>query len=98
MKHEDFFGNAKWLEAEDVVRMPIFRKTFQAGKVKKATINIIGLGVFVGFINGKRISQDLFAPLNSDYHYRRMVVGGHPFQEELRYRMYVCQYDVTDLL
>ena len=62
MRHEDFFGQAKWLEAEDVVRMPIFRKTFVAGKVKKATINIIGLGNFVGFLNGKRISKDLFAP------------------------------------
>ncbi len=98
MKHEDFFGNAKWLEAEDVVRIPLFRKTFEAGKVKKATINIIGLGVFVGFINGKRISEDLFAPLNSDYHYRRMVVNGYPFEEKLNHRMYVCQYDVTDLI
>ena len=98
MKHEDFFGQAKWLEAEDVVRMPIFRKTFETGKVKKATINIIGLGTFVGFLNGKRISQDLFAPLNSDYHKRKMLVNGYPFDEELNYRMYVCQYDVTELL
>ena len=35
MKHEHFFGSAKWLEAEDVVRIPLFRKTFEAGKVKK---------------------------------------------------------------
>ena len=56
------------------------------------------MGVFVAFINGKRISEDLYAPLNSDYHHRRMLVNGVPFEEELNHRMYVCQYDVTELI
>lgn len=76
MKHEEFFGKAKWIEAADVVHIPLLRKKFEAGKVKKATLNIVGLGVFVGFLNGKRVSDDLFAPLYSDYHKRRFVAGG----------------------
>ena len=98
MRHEDFFGSAKWIEASDVVNMPLFRKSFDAGKVKNAKLNIIGLGVFVAFMNGKRISNDLFVPLNTDYHKRRFLAVGHPFEEELRHRMYVCSYDVTEFM
>lgn len=98
MTHEEIFGKAQWIEADESVQIPVFRKVFSAGSVKNAQIDIIGLGVFALFLNGKRVSNDLLVPVVSDYHERKFAVNGLPFDEVLGHRMYVCHYDVTEYL
>lgn len=59
------------------------RKEFQAdNKVKRATLYISGLGSADGYLNGKRIGDDIFAPLPSLY----------------TSTIYYNTYDVTDLI
>lgn len=98
MTQQEVFGNALWVEADESIQIPVFRKVFEAGKVTDAKIEIIGLGVFALFINGQRVSNDLLVPVVSDYHERKFAVDGLPFDEVLGHRMYVCQYDVTEYL
>ena len=98
MTHAEIFGDAQWIEADESIQIPVFRKPFSVGKVKQAQINIIGLGVFALFLNGKRVSNDLLVPVVSDYHERKFAVNGLPFGEVLGHRMYVCRYDVTEYL
>lgn len=59
------------------------RKPFQVSKeVKRAVLYISGLGSSESYLNGKRISKDVFAPMPSLY----------------TSRVYYNVYDVTDLL
>ncbi len=59
------------------------RKPFSVDKeVKRATLYISGLGSSESYLNGKRISEDVFAPMPSLY----------------TKRVYYNVYDVTDLL
>ncbi|MBQ9922234.1 MAG: family 78 glycoside hydrolase catalytic domain, partial [Clostridia bacterium] len=108
MKQNEIFADAKWICAGEyshegaskadergVPHFPIIRSHFDLKKVKKATLYVIGLGFFYCYINGKRISEDAFLPLYTDYepkddYPKDEVVTGH--------RIYVPHYDVTDLL
>ncbi len=90
---------AKWISAGGASRFPLFRGEFTLPKVAQARITIAGLGIFEVYINGKRISDDMFLPLNTDFSRREgLTHGGHPFMEELGHRVYCPQYDIGDFL
>ena len=91
---EEIFNNAKWIMAEDIETYGVFRKNFQIDEdIKSATIDIIGLGTFVFYINGVPGCDHLFLPLNSDYEERKF-----PSDECFNHRIYVSKYDITHLI
>ncbi|MBE5777461.1 MAG: hypothetical protein E7326_08200 [Clostridiales bacterium] len=98
MNHQEMFGNALWIGCDEQVYTPYIRAAFAARKGAKGTITICGLGMFELYINGKRISDDLFVPVTSDYVKRSITVHGLPFDEEMHHRCYVLRYDITDAL
>lgn len=60
-----------------------YRKEFETGKaIKRATLYSTALGIYEAHINGKRVSDDVFAPGWTDY----------------RQRAYYNSYDVTPLV
>lgn len=60
-----------------------YRKTFALNeKPVKATLKIAALGIFKGFLNGKSVSEELFAPGWTNYNKRILT----------------RRYDVTDLI
>ncbi|MBQ3225186.1 MAG: family 78 glycoside hydrolase catalytic domain, partial [Oscillospiraceae bacterium] len=64
---------------------------FKAENAEKVTLNVIGLGFFKCYINGKCINKDTFLPLSSDYE-----AAGEPEGEVLSgHRIYVPQFDIT---
>lgn len=89
------FGNAMWIQAGDGNGFPVFRKNFEieTEDVEEATIDIVGFGAFVFYVNGVLGTEDLFLPLNSDYEDRNF-----PEDEEFAHRVYVSHYDITCLL
>ncbi len=99
MTQKDVFEKALWVgageEAGEGFRFPVLRGRFSGKGVKKATLYVLGLGFFHCYINGKRVGEDLFLPLNTDYEARQdypkgEVLAGH--------RIYVPVYDVSSLL
>ena len=72
MTQAEMFGKAKWLchGNRDNVQIFVLRGRFDVNKVKKATLRVIGLGFFHCYINGERVGDDHFLPLNSDYEAR----------------------------
>ena len=45
MKHSEVFGSAVWVKARELDVCPVIRTNFRVeGKVKKATLNVLGLG------------------------------------------------------
>ena len=73
----------------------ILQGHFSVQKAVKATIRVIGLGFFHCWINGQKISEDLFLPLNSEYEPR----PNYPVDEKMTsHHLYVPEYDVLPLL
>lgn len=90
---------AKWISTDGKCSTPLLRQVVQLPSVQQAKITIAGLGMYEMYINGKRISDDLFLPLSTDFNKRTgMIYGKHPFEETLSHRLYCPVYDVTDLL
>ena len=91
---------AKWIRDRADCESPVFRKKFISTNVKKATVDICGLGWFELYINGKPATDALFEPAHSNYSQlagRRF--GYYEFNDRfVATRTYFCRYDITDLL
>ena len=90
------FHSAIWVtaqgEAQDSL---ILRGHFSVHSARKAMIRVVGLGFFHCYINGQRVSEDLFTPLNSEYEPR----ANYPTGEKLTsHHLYVPEYEITPLL
>lgn len=96
MKQEQFFQNAHWVgaSARTAKTFSILRGHFNGDGAKRAMLNILGLGFFKCYINGRCVNPDTFLPLSSEYEPgcdpKEQVLSGH--------RMYVPQFDVTPFL
>ena len=94
------FGSAIWVGARpdsegNIPLYQILRSRFSLPSVKKATLRIVGMGFFHCYLNGKRVSEDYFIPLSTDYEPRE----NYPIGETLSgHRLYVPEFDVTDML
>lgn len=101
MTFEETFGkNARWTVYPETKKgLPVVRKAFSIAKSGKTELIICGLGYFEAYLNGKRISNDYFTPVFSDYFYRDFSHYNYPLPgEETKHRIYVCRYDVSDLM
>jgi len=98
MKQNEVFASAVWVSAPESVserHFWILRRKFNVNGVKKASLRVLGLGFFHCYINGKRVSEDYFLPLNSDFEEREII----PLSEKFTgHRMYVPEFDITDLV
>ena len=73
MKQNEVFASALWLGSNDdnTDAFYILRGKFSVSEVKKATLRVLGLGFFHCYINGRRVGDDLFLPLTTDYEPRK---------------------------
>ena len=104
MKQEEIFGKGIWLKSPRVeecttgayiLRSKFVLEKVKTGKIKSAKLSAVGLGFFQCYINDKRVGEDEFLPLSTDYETRQ----NYPCQEMLtHHRIYVPNYDVTSLL
>ena len=94
MKKEQLFGSAVWIAAsvDDIESAIVIRRGFKASDVKSARLRVIGFGTFVAYMNGERISDDYFLPMNSEYEKCALPEG----EELFGFRTYVTEYDITD--
>ncbi len=93
--------NGKWITCKEYVEAPLFEKTFELEALpKSAEIDITALGYFTLLINGKKVSEDLFTPAQTDYAPRPLskitMSKGHV--HEGTHRVLYLTYDVIDFL
>ena len=94
MKHNEVFENAIWVTTDLGDVSPVIRTNFDIyAKVKKATLNILGFGTYVFYVNGRLGSDDLFQPMSTNFEHRDFPKG-----EVMGVRSYVNTYDITELL
>lgn len=61
-----------------------FRKSFQsAANIKRATVYIVGLGLYELYINGQKIGDQVLAPLPTDYR-KTVLYNTHDVTKQLR--------------
>ncbi|MBO5967232.1 MAG: family 78 glycoside hydrolase catalytic domain [Clostridia bacterium] len=93
MDRSYFFKNAAWVGKSE--RTPktfsVLRGRFDVDSFEKVTLNVLGLGFFKCYINGKCVNPDTFLPLSSDFEAtcdpKDEVLSGH--------RVYVPSFDIT---
>ncbi len=101
MTHNELFGCAKWIMPKEDITSAIFRGTFNIDDTSlKTEINICGLGYFILYINGKRVSDDEFVPAYSDYipRNRENMKLEYPLSDVMDNRIYCLNYDITDFV
>lgn len=97
MKKEEIFGKAIWVKPDEKCVAPCFRGEFYAEKNEIGSIIICGLGSFRLYINGQKVSDDIFAPVTSNYHDYESYCKTE-FGEEMKSRIYCMKYDITPYL
>lgn len=92
MNKKDVFGNAEWVTPDEKCQSPYIKGVFSADGFEKAEITVCGLGFYYLFINGKKVSDDLFLTFTTSYHKRKELT------DDCRYRIIYQTYDVTEYL
>lgn len=100
MVFSEIFDSASFIMPSDTsVTAPFLLKDipFSAKETEKAEISVVGLGLFELYINGKKVSDDIFTPAQSDYHEKD---GKNSYGVSRRgvYRTYVTKYDISSFL
>lgn len=88
--------NGKWICTDKSVETPLFLKRFLIHDAKRVTLTISGLGYFFFLINGKRISDDLFTPAQTDYAPRDTSDFLYPIYDKFTHKVFYLTYDLTD--
>lgn len=92
--------NAKWITADNKLQAPVFKKEIYIDDFSKAVISICGLGFFELYINGLKVSKDLFVPAWSNYEKRdfkdKFIL--YPNNDIMTSRIYYLTYNITKYL
>lgn len=89
----------KWITCEKDVETPIFVKNFNLDKLpKKAEIDISALGYFTLLVNGKKVTDELFTPAQTDYAHRGDLEAQYQMPFNTTYRVLYLTYDVAKYL
>ena len=88
----------KWICTRPDVETPLFRKKFTVGAFTSARIDISGLGFFALYINGRRVSDELFVPALTDYSPRDTASFYYPIHDQFTHRVLYRSYDITGYL
>ncbi len=98
MLKKEIFGNAIFVKPSEDCVAPVFKGEFFIENTDNCKITICGLGTFRFFINGKKVSDDVFAPATSFYHKYDDCECTVKFGEEMKSRIYAMEYDITDYI
>ncbi len=105
MKFEEFFKGAAYVSAREGYHSPYIRKGFTLhGEVALATLAVSALGFVELYVNGKRIHDDLYVTPYSQYNAQTpsdispSCAKDSFFNDEVRYSIYVSEFDVTQFL
>lgn len=80
---------------------PLLRKSFTLSKtVKKAVVYTTGLGYFEMYLNGKKVSDDVLVPNQTNYDKREgLMEQSIPLPDDFaEYKVMYLAYDITDML
>ncbi len=91
--------DCSFLSFRDFPGAVLFRRDFALPTAaKKATLLLLPLGFCEGYLNGRRISEDLYAPAWSNYVPQDLSHMNYPIHDKMCHRAYYLEYDVTSFV
>ncbi len=98
-KHGNPFKTAKWLTPDVPSASPIISRRFTLERLpKNAALYVTGLGFFEACVNGKKLGDEYFQPVVSDWERRDFTKITYPCTDKFTHRIYYRVFDVADLL
>ncbi len=101
MVFKEVFQNAKYISPSNpACTAPYMLTDIDLPKgVKKCEISVVGYGLFEIYINGSKVSEDIFTPATSDFHKRdNYSHHGLIYNNDDTKRTYVLRYDLMPYL
>lgn len=96
MDYTEFLGSARWM-SPGYDGISLVRKEFKLRQpVRRAVLDIVGLGMFRVWINGRRVNDDLYGTLATDFQFNDNEGCYKKHGERVSHRIYVNSLDVTD--
>lgn len=92
---DDEIKKAKWITAPADIAAPIISRRFTSENLCKCKIAVSALGFFTLYVNGVRVGNEYFQPLNSIFTKRNCNKMLYPISDEFTYRCYYSIYDIT---
>ena len=99
-KCSDSLSEAKWIMPDRNIgsASPVIRKGFTLRKTSGAKLFITVLGFFEARLNGKKLGNEYFQPVASDYEKRNFKKITYPCRDSFTHRIYFNSYDVSEYL
>ncbi len=89
----------KWITCSKDIETPIFEKIIEIKEMPdKAKIEISALGYFTLLINGRRVTDELFTPAQTDYAPRTELDERYQMHFSTTYRVLYLTYDIARFL
>ncbi len=92
------FGSAEWLTFKNETEAVIARKDFDVSEIKNTKLTVTGLGFCEIYLNGKNLSERLFAPAWTNYLPLDTAHMNYPIYDTMTYRIMYEEMDVTSFL
>lgn len=85
-----------WVGFGDKDEVVIFRNDFDFPEnIESVSADILTLGFFEAYLNGKRISDDLYVPAWTNYSQMDLSGLSYPLNDTFCFRSYFMRYDMT---
>jgi len=95
MNQTEIFKSAQWVAPAEGCFQPYIRGEFTADNAETAQITVCGLGFFELYINGRRVNEDLFVPVWSDYCAHPTRDRDKLLEVNTSHRIYCVKYDIS---
>lgn len=93
------FSSALWIGAKEGCEAPIISRKFCLDNLPGSSkLYITSLGFFEAYINGKKVTEYKFVPVQTDFEKRETANFLYPIHDEFTHRIYFYEFDVKDLL
>ena len=92
---------ARWIAPDRESASPVIRREFLIGSgedTSRAKLYITGLGFFEAYLNGRKLGDEYFQPLQTDYEPRAFDVITYPCRDRFTHKIFYLCYDVSPYL
>lgn len=90
---------AKWVGTGKKDYPVVISSQFNAENIKSAVITVGCFGTFRLFVNGQKVTDELFLPLNTDFEERfNIEYSDEPYTDELSHRLYCPEFNITEFI
>ncbi len=98
VRKDTVFEDAEYLTFGNEKEAVIARKDFILKKPEKAELIVSALGFSEIFVNGKCVTDRLYAPAWTNYNERDLKIINMPVNDTLTFRTYYEKIDITDFI